>query len=109
VSEFCLAFWQRLKCTIGVPCQEGKWPKNELEVDNRKCPEIFCQKVPISCQFLLKTRAFLAIFEKSLFRIQVLIIAGLIKILVESLKNQVSNPRHLATNKLPDEASVVGK
>lgn len=70
-----------------MPCQEGKWPKNEAEVDNGKSPEIFCQKVRISANFC----AFLRIFEKSLFRIQVLIIAALIKILVKSLKNQVSN------------------
>ena len=66
---------------------------------------ISAQNARISANFC----AFLTIFEKSLFRIQVLIIAALIKILVESLKNQVSNPRHLATNKLPDEASGVGK
>jgi hypothetical protein len=66
---------------------------------------IFAQNARISANFC----AFLTIFEKSLFRIQVLIIAALIKILVESLKNQVSNPRHLATNKLPDEDSGVRK
>jgi hypothetical protein len=66
---------------------------------------ISAQNTRISVNFC----AFLTIFGKSLFRIQVLIIAALIKILVESLKNQVSNPRHLATNKLPDEGSNVGK
>jgi len=66
---------------------------------------ICAQNARISANFC----SFLTIFEKSLFRIQVLIIAALIKIFVESLKNQVSNPRHLATNKLPKEASNVGK